>query len=147
MPNGCWGGVNALSIIGVYLDVLDWGWVVELRVLGPAAVVSGGSVVAVGTPAQCAALAVDAGRLVPVEVLVDRVCVGESPARSARPGCRADEPPPAASYPMSYGCHSRSAMLSPDTGPSQFGGLGVWSARRLLPSTPHSAYTASPSTL
>jgi hypothetical protein len=26
VPNGCWGGVNTLSIIGAYLHVLDWGW-------------------------------------------------------------------------------------------------------------------------
>jgi DNA-binding SARP family transcriptional activator/tetratricopeptide (TPR) repeat protein len=60
---------------------------VELRVLGPVAVVSGGSVVAVGAPAQCAvlaALAVDAGRLVPVEVLVDRVWGSAPPPRARR---------------------------------------------------------------
>ena len=76
-----------MSIISVYLDVTGWGVVVELRVLGPVAVVSGGSVVAVGAPAQCAvlaALAVDAGRLVPVEVLVDRVWGPAPPPRARR---------------------------------------------------------------
>jgi hypothetical protein len=34
VPNGCWCGVNALSIIGVYLHVLDWGVVVEFSGVG-----------------------------------------------------------------------------------------------------------------
>jgi DNA-binding SARP family transcriptional activator/tetratricopeptide (TPR) repeat protein len=60
---------------------------VEFRVLGPVEVVSGGSVVAVGAQAQCAVLAalvVDAGRLVPVEVLVDRVWGSDPPLRARR---------------------------------------------------------------
>jgi DNA-binding SARP family transcriptional activator len=59
----------------------------ELQVLGPVQLLAGGSVVPVEQPQQCtvlAALIVEAGRLVPVEVLVDRVWGPDPPQRARR---------------------------------------------------------------
>jgi DNA-binding SARP family transcriptional activator/tetratricopeptide (TPR) repeat protein len=59
---------------------------VSIRLLGPVQVWAGPAQVAAGPPRQCAvlaALAVDAGRLVPVDVLVDRVW-GEDPPEQVR---------------------------------------------------------------
>ncbi|OLF12526.1 AfsR/SARP family transcriptional regulator [Actinophytocola xanthii] len=59
----------------------------ELRLLGPVEVHAGGRTVAVGPPQCCevlAALAVDAGRPVPVPVLVDRVWGTAAPQRARR---------------------------------------------------------------
>jgi len=59
----------------------------ELRVLGPVELVAGESVVPVAQPQQCAVLAtlvVEAGRLVPVEALVDRVWGPDPPPHARR---------------------------------------------------------------
>jgi len=86
--------------------------VVGLRLLGPVEVWAGPAQLEVGPPRQravLAALAVDAGRVVPVEVLVDRVWGEDPPERVRRTlhthiarvrrvveqvGAAADRPPP-----------------------------------------------------
>jgi len=60
---------------------------VSLRLLGPVQVWAGSTQVPAGPPRQCAVLAalvVDAGRLVPVDVLVDRVWGEDPPAQVRR---------------------------------------------------------------
>jgi DNA-binding SARP family transcriptional activator len=62
------------------------GGAMEIRVLGPVEVTEGGEGVLAGQPRQrcvLAALAVDAGRLVPVHVLIDRVW-GQGPPAAVR---------------------------------------------------------------
>jgi DNA-binding SARP family transcriptional activator/tetratricopeptide (TPR) repeat protein len=64
-----------------------YGGTVELRLLGPVELRAGDRVVSAGQPRQCAvlaALAVDAGRLVTVGTLVDRVWAEEPPAGARR---------------------------------------------------------------
>jgi DNA-binding SARP family transcriptional activator len=59
----------------------------ELRLLGPVELYAGGRALAAGPPQRCgvlAALAVDAGRSVPVTVLMDRVWGPEPPQRARR---------------------------------------------------------------
>ena len=61
---------------------------VEVRLLGPVEVLAGGRAVEPGPVQQrtvLAALAVDAGRLVPLDVLIDRVW-GDAPPPSVRSG-------------------------------------------------------------
>jgi DNA-binding SARP family transcriptional activator len=60
---------------------------VEFRLLGPVEVAASGEAVEVGPPQRCAvlaALAVDAGRPVTVETLIDRVWGDQSPERARR---------------------------------------------------------------
>jgi DNA-binding SARP family transcriptional activator/tetratricopeptide (TPR) repeat protein len=59
----------------------------ELRVLGPVELVTRGSVLPIAQPQQCAVLAAlvaEAGRLIPVQILVDRVWGPDPPPRARR---------------------------------------------------------------
>lgn len=77
--------------MGRILDVPDGAGLGEsrvlIRVLGPVSVMAGGRAVAAGKPQQClvlAALAVDAGRAVPVDTLIDRVWGATPPGQVRR---------------------------------------------------------------